>query len=90
MDDQTRSLIQKLLDLNSANTKSIASLRAYNALQNHVIIAMLSHMNEGATFDQNFKESYESIRAAALKFMSMGDEPEGLNAMLSVLDKRFG
>jgi hypothetical protein len=89
MDDQTRSILQKLLDMNSANTKAIARLQAFNALQTHVILALLGHMKEGTAFDDSFSDSYGSVREAAISLISVSDDPESLNALLSVLDERF-
>ncbi|MEL7196895.1 MAG: hypothetical protein AAGL10_01135 [Pseudomonadota bacterium] len=89
MDEQTRSILQKLLDANASNTRSIARLQAFNSLQTHVIMTLISHMSEGTKFDGDFFDSYESIRQTALNTAAPSNDPNALEPFLEILDERF-
>ncbi len=89
MDDQTKRLVQTLLDLVKSNTAQLSRLQAISSLQNQVLISLLVQADSFAENPPELIEAYEKVRETALQTIELADQRDDFDALLSLIDRKF-
>ena len=89
MDDQTKEIIQSLLDMNTSQRNHIAMLEANSSINNFVIINILTKINLFDDVHPDMIALYERFKSTSnLLIENFGDASES-GPIIDILDKQI-